>query len=1637
MIQRCEQELTSADVQPRRAARLHYEIARHCEGALRSREHAVYHFLAAYKLAPDDANVVRGARRSLLAADRHLEALRLIDAELRLTPNPHDKANLHHLAGRVHLDELGSRSAARTAFDRAAQLDRANPAHWLALERADNLPQTAIEVRAKLADLGADDPHFRAAQIAAQAHLLELHDATAQRAPSELYDAALRLHPDAPEVLAALRRLAHTEGRWQDLVTWLQRDVELTTDDALKSMTLYRIARVHADRLDSTPEAVEALDRAAELSPSDVLVAEEQARLFEAEERWEALVAALARRVELTTNPSEQLAIIERIGHLTEHRLGRPDEAARWHAKALDLDPLHVPSLHARGTYLRVTERWQELVLMLSAEAREADTTERRTAAHMRIADVFGKELGDRERAASHFANVLTQDPGHTVALEQLLRLYRSSGRWREMAEVLKRAIATPALNVDVADRVYYLYELGSLYEDRLDEPNQAVEAYRAILDLDGTDLRAVRALGRAARRGGRDEVTLEAIDREIGLTTDRARQVRLDTAAATLLAGPLSMTDQAIRRFGSALERDPSHSPALSGLGRLYYNLGRWDDLLDVYRREQALQPMGPKAVKRLHKMGEIALERLGDAQRAAQFFDQAARLDPTHAASTLARAHILKGHRRWTELAAQLDTELKHATHSHDRARIAYKLGVIAEERLANAQRAGAAYEVALKERPGFTPAADALQRLRTRAGDWPRLVTDLMGRAERIQDRRLKVASWMLAGQLWRDRLHNAAKATECFEAVLQTQADYLPALRALAPLHRQQAQAEAVARTCTAIARSVSAPSTRAAYLAEAARVAEDSAVRRVTLEQQLSDSPGDALALNGLEDLALAELDVPTLIEIDRARLADEDPRTPLGDSRTRLAESLEMSLRPEALEAYKEALNVDPESLSAAEGYARMAKDAGSPEACVDALERLAKVQTDGAAACDDLVRAVDILRDTGGQGDRAVDLLIQGLEVSPEHVEAAVKLSERLLSDRQVGRLVDLLSHAASRSADPDRACQLWVEIARLQSAELPTPDAGAAIASLEKVVQVRPEHLEARSFMARIYERNNQWPEAATQLAYVAARTPDLATRQDARLKLADICRERLNDHLRALSALKEFVAEEPERLDGLERMFALSVARGLDQQTVTWGARLLTMLEEPVARAQVHRQLGRLHARRGHWELAGQALLQAIPVEGPGGEAATAYRAFIDAHGDYERYAEALGHYISEDAHRRPEAAAFQALATVQRDNLREPSGAIETLRAGVRAWPRDVPLLGTLASLLKSEGRTEPALAAQISLVGADVSRAESWRELAATFFSMRRRDEARVALGPLALLGEATAEELDELSKYPPKPGHARRGSFDTDSLRRMGELSAAPNSLESLVQLLSHAVYRLDRFRPALEEYGLSGRDRLTSRSSAPERAMADEIAAIFGVDEFELFLHSQAGPLSTVEPGDKPMVLLARWAVEAGPAWATYGLAHAFACIALELHPVLKIRGRDLPILLAAAGRTAIGGFGEGLTTSHFLDSLGRSLVKAMPRKHRKQFETAAYDYASETTPVDLAAWTDSVERTCRRAAALLCDDVRVVVAATAGVRTLSPPDALALTREHAAVASVLGFWVSEQANVIRKRAGLSSRAL
>jgi tetratricopeptide (TPR) repeat protein len=1639
-----EREL-SASHDPQREARVHYELGRVAEVQLGDLRRAGAHYHEALQRTPEHIPSIRAARRVMIARKNYQMALPLFDAEARMTSDPHAKAALLYAKGRLLEDVLGQKGEARKEYAIASDLDRTAPMILKALEHCDHDAGAWNDLSRtyeKIANAVASDAKHRAALIVQRARLLESRHKAIDSA-IELYETALRLDSEVAGALDALKRLHHQQRRWRDLIAVLHREAEQSTHAGVRAMALYRIARLHAERLGNRDEALAALEKAVAETPDDPLVLEALARLYEAAEKWEPLALVLSKLVAVlspeTTGSAERVTLYVRIGQLREERLADAHGALEAYESALEVSATHVPTLQALGKLYARSGDWERLVRMHLGEADHAEEPRRRAAAHARVAEILEVHLGGIDGAIDHHARALSLTPGYPPSFKALSRLFAETGRWRELVELYARAVdETP----DKERAVTYLLKMGAVYEDALGEHAQAAHVYRRVLQHEPKHLGAVHALQRATERAGRWAELVEALELEAEQTRDGKQLVALLHRAGEVLDDLVGDRDAAVTRFRKVLAVDPTYAPALSSLGRIYHRAGRWEDLLELYKKELELTPRGPGAVALLAKMGELCEERTGRDEDALAYYRRAIEVDPTSGPALRALARMLRERESWEELVRVLEMELSGLNDPMARARAAYRVGEVYEERLGQPDRAIAAYEQAREAEPDWRPAIDALSRLRAEQGSWRKLVDDLEREGASSPDPKLAIAALVRAAEIWGEHLNEPRRACAALDKVLERDPSHLGALLGVETLYRRLASFDGLARIYALEARVLIDPQARVAALHELARLQETRLAAppeelRTTYEAILSISPGDESAISGLERIAIATGSRALLASVDRRIVARASDPVVISAYRTRLAESLEATGQTGALDEYRAALDADSENLAAARGMSRLAERSDDAESLAEAARREARMVQDPQQAAKLLIRAAQVTEDRLADADRAIADYERALELWPDSAEAAQRLLELLLASNQGARASDRLARAAQSAKSPERSAELWLEVARLQ-ADLEKNIAGA-IGSLHRVLRTTPTHIPTLRRLAELYERDEQWSESAQLLSRVVQLASDREVLKDAHLRLSGLYYGtaggdgRLGDPARALVSLQAVLTLDPENRTALLRLVALHEGVGDLDKAADAASRLVAASDSSAERAEGLVERARIERRRGRGETASSALVEAVVLEGPGGIAARTLRETIREREGYALYAQALRDHIARwtasgpSTKVPPPRQAWVELAGVLGDSLAQHAESADVLREASKALPDDVELTRQLAARLARMGRESEAAALLQKRIDENVQRVECWRDLRAVWSS---KPELQVlTIGPLALLGAGEPKDLEILRSRPSMMSSARPGAFGPEILASIYEIDPA-SPLMAVLATLPEAFSRL--YPPDLEGYGLGTRDRITSRSGHPLRMLTDRIAALFRVESHDLYLHRARSRTVAIELSDPVSLLVPSSLTELAEPAQVFLLARAFANIAMRFHVADKLTPRELEVLVASAVRAVAPGFGSGLTSEDILDDQMQRIQKALSRRARNALREATPRYV-QAPPIDFAVWARGIATGSARAAVIVADDFLASSEALRRTeRDLAHVDARELIRASPLVAELARWWASEPSIELRRRSGL-----
>jgi tetratricopeptide (TPR) repeat protein len=554
--------------------------------------------------------------------------------------------------------------------------------------------------------------------------------------------------------------------------------------------------------------------------------------------------------------------------------------------------------------------------------------------------------------------------------------------------------------------------------------------------------------------------------------------------------------------------------------------------------------------------------------------------------------------------------------------------------------------------------------------------------------------------------------------------------------------------------------------------------------------------------------------------------------------------------------------------------------------------------------------------------------------------------------------------------------------------------------------------------------------------RLRQVLAQSPTPEIQIRAHLSLAEVLHERLGDEDRALASLERVLALDDKNKSALERLIDIQIRRNKMDAAAATAARLVTVARDDAERSDALRRLAELEKGRKQYDAAAHAYEQAVAMVGVEGTAAASFKdmlvemKLLGEVPPWSNYVNALSGFL-ERPNTAPEKRAeiFLEVGRVLGDEMHMGERSLAALQRGIAVDPANVEIRVELASRLKAAGHYPQALAELRKLLEVDVTRVQTWRDLVESFKGMQRQEEATLAMAPLVALGAANDLERATLASRPSRFSSTMPGAFDDAAFRGI-DARGAPDSAGDLLSAVSEALAKVHP--PELERYGLSSRDRITSRSGNSLRMLADRVAQLFGVAEYDLYVHRAHSGSLEVELTDPPAVLVPAHVTGLSETEQVFCLARPLANIARGLHAVNKLPPREVEMLLVAAARLADPSYGIGMADEDFLSGYARRVQKALSRRGRRNAEEAAALFLG-AAPVDYTDWCEKIRRTAARAAVVVADDLPTCV--TLLRRTegdLAGLKGAALAQGMDLVADLMRFWIGDPSFALRRRLGI-----
>ncbi len=1023
--------------------------------------------------------------------------------------------------------QLGDRATAREYYRRALELRADEPRALAALESLyEELDDSSslLEVLARRAEIADSDAErkrllYRRAKILAE-RTKDLPTAT------EVYETILDIDFE-PAAVDALEALYVEQDRWTDLVDLYQRQLERPGADAPGLHV--KIAGVASQHQSDVPRALDELEQAlfADRQHAPAVAALEAVleTVASAEHRSRAaallepvylqradfgkLVKAIEARLDYSADPDEKRELLSRLAKLHEEQ--NEDYVAALETTArLFHEDIGAPDVRSELERLaKVAGAEGRLAQIYRVELDAVTVEEPGTAELARRTGELLDQAGDLEGALDYYRRALAFDPESPALFRSVDDLLIRSNQPSARIELYRQTLEH---RYEANERLALLHAMAKIQRVELGAGDEAIETYRAALEVNESDAAAADALTELYREKRRFDDLAELYQKraEMAETPEESATFRLELAA--IRRRELGDASRAIDELEEITRVLPRHADAIRALEELRaadVEKARVIEILrPLYERADEWQRMISLNQDRFD-LARDTMEQVAVLQETAQLFELRARkLDKARVAYAAAvsiepdDAGLRDQYERlvgvtdaWGELAERYEAVLAERPDLVSKRDLLTKIAEVHDVRRDDPRRALETYgRLHATDESDLEPLLK-MERLATLLSDWPVLVDVLSKKAELLLDDEERASTWRRVGEARRDMLDDRRGAIQAYER-----------------------------------ARDV---------------------------------EPGNAFTVDCLLDLLESEEQDEHLVELylQRVELSGEDDADLKYDLLRKAAQVVEVRLQDNgrAIETLNMALAVREDDSAVLAELARLYRVELLWSDLLDVLGRQVALAPEPGERAALRRQMAEILSEKQQSYDDALEMYRLVLDDCPDDIEAIVAV-RRLGQEHeelravvaailvpvleQGGRheaLVNVLDMRLSAETDPSDRLATLRSIAAAYEARLGNP--GEALGAYLRALSEQPEAPELHDEIERLAPLCNGWERYAEALRERAQSTfePDIA--RDLWQRLGKLAEGRLEDKKRALAAYKralEQAGEQPDLLEALDRLY-----------------------------------------------------------------------------------------------------------------------------------------------------------------------------------------------------------------------------------------------------------------------------------------------------------------------------------------------------------------------------------------------------------------------------------------------------------------------------------------------------------------
>ena len=801
---------------------LHKKAASLCESEIGSPQKAVSHFKSILELDPGNMEAIESLERIFSSNEDYSNLAEIYEQKAKLVTDAHERKELFLKSAQIHEEILDDVHRAIRIYSSILEDD---PEDLQVIEKISSLYSGLkmwnefIEVYKKKAEI-VFDPEEKKKVLTEIGHVY-LDEIKNIENAIEYFKKIIELDPDDREALKTLDSIFTNQGKWEDLLSVIEKEAELSMDPQETIELRFRLGSILKEKIGDIDRALKVFEEILSVMPEHsatveflekmVSSGEETLRvakilepIYEANADWNKLVWCLELQVNSIEDNLEKVNLLHRIaGYQEDERyLGQVKEAFTTYCRALQIDPKNEATLTALERIAESIRNWQELASQYDSILNSTKESDEKIIIGLRVARVYEEELGNVGEAIRRYKLVIDTDNTNAVAIHSLSRLYRVAQNWENLLEVLDMEISISQSEEEVLD---LKFEKARISYQELGRVEPAIEIFKEIIEINPDYAQANNALELLFDEGVEREKIFEILSplyestgeweklcsKMVTLveeTKEKAKKLERMLKVAEIYETKLLDGPSAFGWYANAYMVDPDDEKAYTEMERLADMLGEWQRFSEVLT--EVLQKTEEKEIKLKtgKRLADILEKKLYDLDKARSVYEFLLDVDEHDPDVLDALDRMYSQDLEWQKLAKILGLKIEIESDSNKQVEILTRYGEIFLEQLSNPQEAEKAFRRIMDEfKVIHRPALEGLEKIYIDTGEWKKLFEVCEKELEIAESDDEMASIYTKMAQISSVGLDNPDKAIELWNKVIEIKGDDSAALSALAELY----------------------------------------------------------------------------------------------------------------------------------------------------------------------------------------------------------------------------------------------------------------------------------------------------------------------------------------------------------------------------------------------------------------------------------------------------------------------------------------------------------------------------------------------------------------------------------------------------------------------------------------------------------------------------------------------------------------------------------------------------------------------------------------------------------------------------------------------------------------------------------